>query len=219
MAERASSPLPLVVLISGSGSNLQAIMDACASGEINAEVRAVISNRPDAHGLERAHAAGIATHLLDHRNFQGRRSFELELERLIDSYNPGLVVLAGFMRILTAEFVNRYLGRLINIHPSLLPNFQGLNTHQRALDAGAKEHGVSVHFVTPELDGGPVIIRATVPILASDDAETLAQRVLAQEHVIYPQAIGWYADGRLRLKQSEALLDNQTIAQINKSFA
>lgn len=216
---KPSPPLPLVVLISGSGSNLQAIMDACAKGEINAEVRAVISNRPDAYGLERARAAGITTHLLDHRNFEGRRSFETELERLIDSYNPGLVVLAGFMRILTPEFVNRYLGRLINIHPSLLPNFQGLNTHQRAIDAGAREHGVSVHFVTPELDGGPVILRAVVPVQQGDDAESLAQRVLTQEHLIYPQAIGWFAAGRLRLGAGGALLDNQPVKQLEKSFA
>ena len=219
MAAATSSPLPLVVLISGSGSNLQAIMDACAKGEINAEVRAVISNRPDAYGLERARNAGITTHLLDHRNFQDRRSFEGELEQLIDSYHPGLVVLAGFMRILTAEFVNHYLGRLINIHPSLLPNFQGLNTHQRAIDEGASEHGVSVHFVTPELDGGPVIIRAAVSVVASDDAQSLAQRVLVQEHIIYPTAIGWYAEGRLCLKESQALLDNQPIMQLEKSFA
>lgn len=215
----ASSPLPLVVLISGSGSNLQAIMDACARGEINAEVRAVISNRPDAYGLERARAAGITTHLLDHRHFQERRSFESELERLIDSHRPGLVVLAGFMRILTAEFVNHYLGRLINIHPSLLPNFQGLNTHQRAIDAGATEHGVSVHFVTPELDGGPVILRAAVPVVAGDDAQSLAQRILVQEHLIYPKAIGWFAEGRLRLAGSEARLDNHTIVQLEKGFS
>ncbi len=219
MAAASSSPLPLVVLISGSGSNLQAIVDGCANGEINAEVRAVISNRPDAHGLERAHAAGIPTHLVDHRNFQERRHFEIELKRLIDSYQPKLVVLAGFMRILTAEFVNHYLGRLINIHPSLLPNFQGLNTHQRALDAGLKEHGVSVHFVTPELDGGPVIIRAAVPILATDNPQLLAERVLAQEHIIYPEAIKWYAAGRLCLKESQALLDNQPITQLKKSYA
>jgi phosphoribosylglycinamide formyltransferase-1 len=219
MAAATSSPLPLVVLISGSGSNLQAIMDACAKGEINAEVRAVISNRPDAYGLERARNAGIATHLIDHRNFQDRRSFENELEQLIDSHHPRLVVLAGFMRILTAEFVNHYLGRLINIHPSLLPNFQGINTHQRAIDAKACEHGVSVHFVTPELDGGPVIIRAAVPILNNDDAQSLAQRVLVQEHIIYPKAIDWYAEGRLCLNGSQAMLDNQPITQLEKSFA
>lgn len=215
---QTSSPLPLVVLISGSGSNLQAIMDACASGAINAEVRAVISNRPDAYGLERARAAGIATHVVDHRGFETRRSFESELERLIDNHNPGLVVLAGFMRILTPEFVNRYLGRLINIHPSLLPNFQGLNTHQRAIDAGAKEHGVSVHFVTPELDGGPVIIRAVVPVQKGEDAQTLAQQVLTQEHIIYPQAINWFAQGRLRLTAGAALLDGQAVAQLEKHF-
>ncbi len=214
-----AAALPLVVLLSGNGSNLQAIMDSCASGEINAEVRAVISNCPAAYGLERARAANIATHVIDHRDFQERRSFEIELERLIDSHNPALIMLAGFMRILTAAFVNHYLGRLINIHPSLLPNLQGLNTHQRALELGIQEHGVSVHFVTPELDSGPVIIRATVPILSDDDAQHLAQRALAQEHLIYPKAIKWYAEGRLCLKNGQALLDNQPIAQLEKHFS
>ena len=215
----ATSPLPLVVLLSGNGSNLQAIMDGCASGEINGEIRAVISNRPAAYGLERARAANIATHVIDHREFQERRSFEIELERLIDSHNPELIVLAGFMRILTPTFVDHYLGRLINVHPSLLPNLQGLATHQRALDSGTKEHGVSVHFVTPELDGGPVIIRATVPVLSGDDAQSLAQRVLTQEHLIYPKAIKWYAEGRLCLKNGQALLDNQPIAQLEKHLS
>lgn len=211
-----ATPLPLVILISGNGSNLQAIMDGCARGEINAEIRAVISNRASAQGLARARSAGIPTHVINHSDFQERRQFEVEMERLIDSYHPKLIVLAGFMRILTADFVNRYLGRLINIHPSLLPNFQGVNTHQRALDAGVKEHGVSVHFVTPELDGGPVIIRSALPIHHNDDAETLAQRLLIQEHLIYPKAIKWYADGRLALKNGQALLDNQPIPQLEK---
>ena len=214
----AIPPQPLIVLISGNGSNLQAIIDSCASGEINAEIRAVVSNRPTAPGLERARAAGIPTHIVNHNDFKERRSFEIELEQIIDSYHPALIVLAGFMRILTPAFVNHYLGRLINIHPSLLPNFQGLNTHQRALDSGVKEHGVSVHFVTPELDGGPVIIRATLPILRDDNTDTLTERAQAQEHIIYPQAIKWHTDGRLTLRDGQALLDNQPITQLEKKF-
>ncbi len=215
----AIPPQPLVVLISGNGSNLQAILDSCTSGEINAEIRAVISNRPTAQGLERARAADIPTHIVNHSDFKERRNFEIELEQLIDCYHPTLIVLAGFMRILTPTFVNHYLGRLINIHPSLLPNFQGLNTHQRALDSGVKEHGVSVHFVTPELDGGPVIIRATLPILNGDNADTLAERAQTQEHIIYPQAVKWYTEGRLALHNGQALLDNQPIVQLEKKFS
>lgn len=218
MSNTTSAPLPLVVLISGSGSNLQAIIDACSNQEINATIEAVISNRPDAYGLERAQKAGITTHTINHKDYADRASFDVELEKLIDSYAPGLVVLAGFMRILTTEFVNHYLGRLINIHPSLLPDFQGLNTHQRALDANAKEHGASVHFVTPELDGGPVIIRATTPIEQGDDAEKLAAKVLIEEHRIFPEAISWYAQGRLKLENNQALLDNNPINQLEKSF-
>ena len=207
----------MVVLISGSGSNLQAIIDATRRGEINIEIRAVISNRPGVKGLERAERAGIPTRVIDHTGFADRRSFDIALEQIIDSYEPGLVVLAGFMRILTPEFVNHYLGRMLNIHPSLLPNFQGLNTHQRALDAGVKEHGVSVHFVTPELDGGPVVRRAAVTISPEDDAESLAAKVLKEEHRIYPEAIGLFADGRLELKDNTALLDGQPIAQLPRS--
>ncbi len=218
MPPTQSAPLPLVVLISGSGSNLQAIVDACATQQINAYIAAVISSRPDAYGLQRADAAGIATHIVDHHNYPDRRSFDAELENIIDSYPPGLVVLAGFMRILTAEFVNHYLGRMMNIHPSLLPNLPGLNTHQRALDAGAHIHGVSVHFVTPELDGGPVVIRAEVKIEHGDDAEKLAAKVLKEEHRIYPEAIGWYADGRLRLENHQALLDGSPVKQIKKTI-
>ncbi len=207
----------MVVLISGSGSNLQAIIDATRRGEINIEIRAVISNRPGVKGLERAERAGIPTRVIDHTGFADRRSFDIALEQIIDSYEPGLVVLAGFMRILTPEFVNHYLGRMLNIHPSLLPSFQGLNTHQRALDAGVKEHGVSVHFVTPELDGGPVVRRAAVTISPEDDAESLAAKVLKEEHRIYPEAIGLFADGRLELKGNTALLDGQPIAQLPRA--
>lgn len=208
-----SSPLPLVVLISGGGSNLQAIIDAIAAGTLAAEIRAVISNRADAFGLERARRAGIPVEVINHRDYADRRAFDQALAQRIDSHAPALVVLAGFMRILTPEFVEHYRGRMLNIHPSLLPAFTGLNTHARALEAGVREHGCSVHFVTPELDGGPVIIRAAVPVLEGDTAETLAARVLEQEHRIYPQAIRWFAEGRLRLEANQVLLDNQVVTQ------
>ncbi|UHD16700.1 phosphoribosylglycinamide formyltransferase [Thiocapsa bogorovii] len=190
--------LRVVALISGSGSNLQALMDDAAHGQ-RFEIVAVISNRPDALGLERARRAGIPAEVLDHRDFAGREPYEAELRALIERYAPGLVVLAGFMRILTPAFVVHYAGRMLNIHPSLLPKFRGLHTHQRALDAEEREHGASVHFVTPELDGGPVVIQARLAIHPGEDAATLAQRVLALEHIIYPRAVGWFAQGRLRL--------------------
>ena len=155
--------LPLVVLISGSGSNLQAIIDAVHRGELPAEIRAVISNRPEAFGLERARRAGIPTTVIDHRRFADRESFDAALQAAIDGYHPALVVLAGFMRILTPAFVRHYLGRMLNVHPSLLPAFRGLDTHRRALAAGASEHGLSIHFVTDELDGGPVIVQQKIP--------------------------------------------------------
>ena len=190
--------LRVVALISGSGSNLQALIDRQADG-LPIEIVAVISNRADAFGLERARRAGIPAQVLDHRDYSGREPYEAELRALIDRYAPGLVILAGFMRILTHAFVEHYAGRMLNIHPSLLPKFRGLQTHQRALDAGEHEHGASVHFVTPELDGGPVVIQARLDIHPGEDAATLAQRVLKQEHIIYPQAVGWFAQGRLRL--------------------
>jgi phosphoribosylglycinamide formyltransferase-1 len=190
--------LRVVALISGSGSNLQALMDEAAS-DASFEIVAVISNRADAFGLERARRGGIPTEVLDHRGFAGREPYEAELYTLIDRYAPGLVVLAGFMRILTPAFVEHYAGRMLNIHPSLLPKFRGLDTHRRALEAGEHEHGASVHFVTPELDGGPVVIQARLAIHPDEDAATLAQRVLTQEHIIYPRAVGWFAQGRLRL--------------------
>lgn len=218
MPQSSQAPLPLVVLISGSGSNLQAIMDACADGRINAEVKAVISNRAGAFGLRRAERAGIPTHVVEHNRFADRQAFDQALAEQIDRYRPGLVVLAGFMRILTAAFVNHYRGRMLNIHPSLLPSFQGLNTHQRALEAGVKQHGVSVHFVTPELDGGPVANRATVEIQPGDDAKTLTRRVLAQEHRIYPETIGWFAEGRLKLVDDQAILDGKPVAQLDKTY-
>ena len=205
-----SAGLPgIVVLISGRGSNLQSIVDKARDGSLAVEVRAVISNEPDAFGLERARRAGITTRVLNHRDFKSREDFDDALMALVDGFEPGLVVLAGFMRILTPGFVSHYAGRLMNIHPSLLPEFAGLDTHQRAIDAGVAEHGVSVHFVTPSLDGGPVIIQARVPVRKHDDAEALAARVLEQEHVIYPKAIGWFAEGRLSIDGDRVLLDGE----------
>lgn len=210
------SPLKIVVLISGNGSNLQALIDTIEAGRITATIRAVISNNPDAYGLTRAQQAGIPTEVVDHRGFPDRDSYDHALQTCIDYYQPELVVLAGFMRILTDDFVKHYHGRMINIHPSLLPKYQGLNTHQRALDAGDTVHGVSVHFVTPELDGGPVILQAEVPVHADDTADTLAKRVLEREHVIYPLVVRWFADGRLRLEEDEVVLDGKPISEAQR---
>jgi phosphoribosylglycinamide formyltransferase-1 len=205
--------LPVVVLISGRGSNLQAIIDAAGETQCPFELCAVISNRPQAPGLERARRADIPTRVVDHKSHPSRESFDAALARAIDAYRPGLIVLAGFMRVLTSGFVEHYDGRLINIHPSLLPAFPGLDTHQRAIDSGAREHGASVHFVTAGLDSGPLIAQARVPILAGDDADTLAARVLEQEHLILPQVIGWFAEGRLALDGNRVLLDGKPALQ------
>ena len=207
MAER----LGVVVLISGTGSNLQALIDGMRAGRLPIEIRAVISNRPGVQGLERAARAGIATQVVDDRDYPDRAGFEAVLRARIDGHAPGLVVLAGFMRILTPETVGHYAGRMLNIHPSLLPAFTGLNTHQRALDAGCTEHGASVHFVTPDLDGGPVIAQVRVPVLPNDDARTLARRVLQQEHRLYPAVVGWYAQGRLACRDGRVLFDGQPL--------
>ena len=201
----------VVVLISGSGSNLQALIDSIANDGNPARIAAVISNRADAYGLERARQAGIATRVLDHKQFDGREAFDAALVEAIDSFDPQLVVLAGFMRILTPGFVNHYTGRLLNIHPSLLPKYKGLHTHQRALEAGDSEHGCSVHFVTEELDGGPLVVQAVVPVESGDTPESLAQRVHSQEHHIYPLAMRWFAEGRLRLGASGAQLDGKDL--------
>ncbi len=203
----AAHPLPIVVLISGNGSNLQAIINAIRAG-LPAEIRAVISNRPQAYGLSRAREAGIPADVIDHHDYTDRNSFDQALMARIDHYQPKLVVLAGFMRILTDEFVNHYHGRMLNIHPSLLPRYQGLNTHQRVLDAGDQIHGVSVHFVTSELDSGPVILQAEIPVHADDDADTLAERIHQQEHIIYPRVIRWFAEGRLRLQDDTVQIDD-----------
>jgi len=212
MTEAVTRPLPVVVLISGRGSNLGAIMDACSTGRLPVEIRAVIGNRPDAPGLQRPALAGIRTVVIDHTCYPGRPAFERALQLTIDSFRPGLLVLAGFMRILTPEFVARYRGRIMNIHPSLLPEFPGLNTHQRALDAGREEAGATIHFVTGDVDGGPAFLQARVPVLDSDTAATLADRVLQQEHRLYPLAIRWFAEGRLALDEDgRVLLDGRRL--------
>jgi phosphoribosylglycinamide formyltransferase-1 len=202
----------VVVLLSGTGSNLQALIDSTRTGDSPARIAAVISNRSDAYGLQRARDAGIATRTLDHKAFEDREAFDSALIELIDTFNPKLVVLAGFMRILSADFVRHYAGRLLNIHPSLLPKYKGMHTHQRALDAGDSEHGCSVHFVTEELDGGPLVVQAVIPVESDDSAQTLAQRVHTQEHRIYPLAVRWFAEGRLILGKQGALLDGQLLA-------
>lgn len=189
----------IVILISGRGSNMEAILHAAAAEKWPARIAAVISNKADAAGLATAQAAGIPAASVEHRNFPDRDSFDRALAESIDSYAPDLVVLAGFMRILTAGFVHHYQGRLLNIHPSLLPSFPGLATHQQALDAGVKFHGATVHYVTPELDHGPIVEQAVVPVLETDTESELAKRVLAQEHVIYPRAVRDIIEGRVWL--------------------
>lgn len=184
----------IVILISGRGSNMEAIVRAAIAG---ARIAAVISNRPTAGGLAFAAANGIATEVVDHTAFADRAAFDAALAEAIDRHTPDLVVLAGFMRVLTADFVRHYEGRLINIHPSLLPSFTGLHTHKRALEAGVRVHGTTVHFVTAELDCGPIIIQAVVPVLDGDDEAALAARVLVQEHRIFPQAVRWIVEGRV----------------------
>jgi phosphoribosylglycinamide formyltransferase-1 len=200
-----------VVLISGSGSNLQALIDACSQTDYPAGIVAVISNKPDVYGLTRAQNCGITTAVLDHRQFASREQFDTELQKLIDAHQPDLVVLAGFMRILTPEFVTHYLGRMLNIHPSLLPLYPGLHTHRRAIEAGDKTHGATVHFVTPELDGGPAVLQAHVPVEPGDTEEALAKRVLVQEHKIYPLAVRWFAEGRLVLKDGRAFFEGKLV--------
>jgi phosphoribosylglycinamide formyltransferase 1 len=189
----------IVILISDRGSNMQAIVQRCADEGWPAHVAAVISNRPDAAGLAFAAARGISTAVVDHRSFATREAFEAALAAVIDSHQADLVVLAGFMRILGAKFVCRYEGRMLNVHPSLLPSFTGLHTHRRAIEAGCKVAGATVHFVTAALDHGPIVAQAVVPVLPADDEATLAARVLAREHVIYPLAVRWFVEGQLRL--------------------
>ena len=199
--------MPVVVLISGRGNNLQALIDTVAKNTLPINIRAVISNRPEAYGLERAKNANINTIVFEHSAYTSRERFDAALRDEIDRYQPGLVILAGFMRLLTPEFINHYMGRILNIHPSLLPAYRGLKTHQRALTDGAKEHGASVHFVIPELDSGPVVLQGSVPVLGNDTAETLGHRVLTEECRIYPIAIKWFAEGQLTLRDNHAYLD------------
>jgi phosphoribosylglycinamide formyltransferase-1 len=189
----------IVILISGRGSNMEAIVRACASERWPARIAAVVSNRPDAAGLAFAAAQGIPTAVVEHAGFPDREAFDAALADVIDSFSPDLVVLAGFMRVLTSKFVERYAGRMLNVHPSLLPSFPGLRTHERALEAGVALHGATVHFVTPELDHGPIVVQGAIPVTAADDAGTLAARLLAVEHVIYPRAVRWFVEDRLTL--------------------
>ncbi|WP_170618919.1 MULTISPECIES: phosphoribosylglycinamide formyltransferase [Aliivibrio] len=197
----------IVVLVSGNGSNLQAFIDACGNKIPNARIAAVISNKSDAYGLQRAIDADINVHSLNAKAYDSRELYDDALATLIDLHKPDVIILAGFMRILSEAFVTRYQGKMLNIHPSLLPKYTGLHTHQRAIDAGDKEHGTSVHFVTPELDGGPVILQAKVPIFENDNTEDVASRVQAQEHVIYPMVANWLVEERLTMVDGKAILD------------
>ncbi|MUL18857.1 phosphoribosylglycinamide formyltransferase [Aliivibrio fischeri] len=197
----------IVVLVSGNGSNLQAFIDACGNKIPNARIAAVISNKSDAYGLQRAIDADINVHSLNAKAYDSRELYDDTLATLIDLHKPDVIILAGFMRILSEAFVTRYQGKMLNIHPSLLPKYTGLHTHQRAIDAGDKEHGTSVHFVTPELDGGPVILQAKVPIFENDNTEDVASRVQAQEHVIYPMVANWLVEERLTMVDGKAILD------------
>ncbi|HEX6929510.1 MAG TPA: phosphoribosylglycinamide formyltransferase [Gammaproteobacteria bacterium] len=204
--------LPVVVLISGHGSNLQALIDAMQARELPADIRAVISNRADAFGLERARRAGIPAESVLPSAFPDRAGYEQALAAAIDRHAPELIVLAGFMRVLSAAFVRRYRDRVINIHPSLLPKYRGLHTHRRVLEAGDTSHGASVHFVTEELDGGPVIVQAEIPVRPDDDERSLAARVQKIEHLIYPQAVRLIAEGRVRMENGRPALDGKTMS-------
>ena len=199
----------VVVLISGNGTNLQALIDASIVS--NYKIGAVLSNNPEAYGLTRAEGADIPAIAINHRDFSAREQFDSALSAAIDEINPNLIVLAGFMRILGEEFVKQFAGRVINIHPSLLPNYTGVNTHQHVLDAGDKEHGVSVHFVTEQLDGGPVIAQEKVPILAEDSVEELAKRVAVKEHIVFPKVVSWFASVRLRMDGNHAYFDHEQL--------
>ncbi|MCZ4060481.1 phosphoribosylglycinamide formyltransferase [Pantoea sp. LMR881] len=201
----------LVVLISGNGTNLQSILDACASGRIHGSVAAVFSNKASAYGLVRAQEAGIPGHSLAASAFADREAFDQQLIAGIDAYAPDVVVLAGYMRILSSAFVAHYHDRLLNIHPSLLPKYPGLHTHRQALENGDVEHGTSVHFVTDELDGGPVILQAKVPVFAEDSEEIITERVQHQEHAIYPLVINWFVEGRLTMREGKAWLDGKPL--------
>lgn len=212
------STIKAVVLISGGGSNLQAFIDHIANGKLDVEISLVISNVASAYGLERAEKAGIQHDCIDHKAFASRDDFDRALMTRIDQAQPDIVILAGFMRILTADFVNHYANRLVNIHPSLLPKFTGVNTHQRAIDAGEQWHGASIHFVIPELDAGPVILQGRLAINSDDTAESLQQRIHKIEHKLYPLAIQWFAQGRLSVQNDKVLLDGEIAEQQLQTF-
>ncbi|MFC3121788.1 phosphoribosylglycinamide formyltransferase [Agaribacter flavus] len=203
----------IVILVSGNGTNAQAIIESCHQSKINAKVCAVISNRPSAYALNRAKAANIDAICIDHELFESREAFDETLRKQIDEYQPDLVVLAGFMRILSSQFVKHYEGKMLNIHPSLLPLYPGLNTHKRAIENKDTIHGASVHFVTGELDGGPVVIQAQVNIAKDDTPDTLATKVAEKEWEIYPLAIAWYCDGRLTTAKDKLILDGKTLSR------
>lgn len=209
----------LAILISGRGSNMQAFIEACNNGTLSGEIAVVVSNNPDAAGLTRAEQAGIPTACVNHRDFESRESFDRALVDCLGEYSIDLVILAGFMRILTPVFIEPFRGRLLNIHPSLLPKYPGLNTHQRAIDAGDSEAGVTVHFVTPELDGGPPILQARVAIASKDTADSLAARVILQEHRIYPLAAQWFLQDRLQLTEQGAILDGNLLPECGILFS
>ena len=199
-----------IVLISGNGSNLQSIIDNAKT--IDLKICCVVSNKTDAFGLKRAAKVGIPCVALDETLFDSKLGFDQEIMKVIDNYQAEVIILAGYMRILSADFISKYSGKILNIHPSLLPKFPGLNTHQRAIDASEKKHGASVHFVTEEVDGGPVIAQQSVNIDCTDNSQTLAKKVLKKEHVLYPQVIGWYTQGRLKLLNNKiVILDRKTI--------
>lgn len=207
----ATSPLSLVVLISGSGSNLQAIIDAIESGQLNANISAVISNRPDAFGLTRATKHNIPTISLDHTQFTSRELFDSKLQAEIESLKPDIIVLAGYMRILSTPFINAFAPKILNIHPSLLPKYQGLHTHQRALDNNDRQHGVSIHVVTPELDSGPVILQGKFNIEKDDTPSSLQQKAHQLEHQMYPLILQWLNENRLQLSSGSPMFDNKPV--------
>ncbi len=206
----------IAVLVSGGGSNLQSIIDHIQQGHINANISCVISNKADAYGLERAKQANIPAHIVNHKNYTSCELFENELLRILNVYKVTLVVLAGFMRVLSNTFIDEYQGRILNIHPSLLPKYPGLHTHERVLNAGDTEHGCSVHFVTADLDGGPLIIQAHVPVTKTDNSKSLAERVLKKEHIIYPLAIKWFCENKVTLKNEYAYFENKQLKQAIK---
>ncbi|GKW41623.1 phosphoribosylglycinamide formyltransferase [Pectobacterium parvum] len=198
----------IVVLISGNGSNLQALIDACKNRRLKGKIVAVFSNNAEAYGLERAQNANIPTCVLNPEDFADRAAFDAALANEIEQYEPALMILAGYMRILSPEFVAQFAGKMLNIHPSLLPKYPGLHTHRKALENGDREHGTSVHFVTDELDGGPLILQAKVPVFSDDTEESLSERVKTHEHTIYPMVINWFLNGRLVMRDNEAWLDS-----------